>query len=56
MFSLLSLADFWWYVIVACLVWYVTVAVYVAVRGAFDIKHMFERLGRLQSSEDDAED
>jgi hypothetical protein len=52
---MLELSDVWWGVIVACLGWYVTVTVYVAVRGAFDIKHMLERLDRLRSSEDDVE-
>lgn len=48
-------ADFWLGVTVACLAWYVTVTVYVAVRGAFDIKHMLARLDSLRSSEDDGE-
>jgi hypothetical protein len=31
----------------ACLVWYSTVTVYVAIRGAFDIKGMLERLSQV---------
>jgi hypothetical protein len=35
---------FWFALAVACLVWYSTVTVYVAVKGIFDIKHMLARL------------
>jgi hypothetical protein len=35
---------FWWLLLVACLVWYSTVTVYVAIRGAIDIKQMLRRL------------
>lgn len=37
-------ATFWWYVTSACLVWFSTVTVYVAIRGGLDIKHMLRRL------------
>ncbi len=46
-------AEFWWGVSMACLVWFSTVTVYVAVRGAFDIRHMFERLKRTRELEDE---
>jgi len=36
--------PFWWLLMVACVVWYSTITVYVAIRGAFDIKHMLKRL------------
>ena len=36
---------FWWLLTGTCLVWYSTITVYVAVRGAMDIKHMLKRLG-----------
>ena len=36
---------FWWLLTAACLVWYSTVAVYVAVRGVADIRSMLRRLG-----------
>jgi hypothetical protein len=39
---------FWWLLSMACVVWYSTITVYVAVKGAADIKHMLKRL------EDDA--
>ena len=35
---------FWTGLFVACMVWYSTVTVYVAIRGAFDIKTMLEHL------------
>jgi hypothetical protein len=35
---------FWWLMTMACVVWYSTITVYVAIRGAVDIKHMLARL------------
>ena len=35
---------FWWLLMVACVVWYSTITIYVAIRGTFDIKHMLRRL------------
>ena len=37
---------FWWLLTLACLLWYSTITVYVAIRGALDIKHMLRRLGQ----------
>ncbi len=34
----------WLLLTLACLVWYSTVTIYVAIRGAIDIKHMLARL------------
>jgi hypothetical protein len=39
-------AFFWWLLTMAAVVWYSTVTVYVAIRGAGDIRGMFQRLGR----------
>ena len=39
---------FWWCITVAVLVWYSTITIYVAIRGAFDIKHMLERLDAMR--------
>lgn len=36
--------PFWTALALACLIWYSTVTVYVAIRGAFDIKTMLEHL------------
>lgn len=36
---------FWWLLMVAVVVWYSTVTVYVAVRGTLDIRQMLRRLG-----------
>ncbi|MCX5685537.1 MAG: hypothetical protein NT049_17915 [Planctomycetota bacterium] len=35
---------FWWLMTAACMVWYSTITVYVAIRGAFDIRGMLRRL------------
>lgn len=39
---------FWWLLLMACLVWYSTVTIYVAVRGALDIRSMLRRLGEFR--------
>ena len=53
---MLSAADFWWWLTIASLVWFSTITVYVAFRGAFDIKHMLARLAKLQSENDETQD
>ncbi len=35
---------FWWVITSLVLVWYSTVTIYVAIRGAMDIRGMLERL------------
>jgi hypothetical protein len=35
---------FWWLLTAACVVWYSTITVYVAIRGVFDIRNMLRRL------------
>ena len=42
---------FWWALTMACVVWYSIVTGYVAVRGAFDIRSMLERLSTLNDTE-----
>jgi hypothetical protein len=37
---------FWWIVVGACVAWYSTITVYIAVKGCFDIRDMLERLER----------
>jgi hypothetical protein len=37
---------FWGIAMAAVLVWYSTITIYVAVRGAIDIRGMLKRLGR----------
>ena len=34
----------WYLMTAACVVWYSTITIYVAYKGAFDIKHMLKRL------------
>jgi len=41
----------WWMLTMACVVWYATVTVYVAVRGAIDIRNMLRRL-KSQTTEE----
>ena len=38
---------FWLLLTAACLAWYSTITVYVAVRGLMDIRQMLERIGRM---------
>jgi hypothetical protein len=38
--------TFWWLLTMAAVIWYSTVTIYVSVRGAGDIRGMFQRLGR----------
>lgn len=35
---------FWWLLVMACVIWYSTITVYVAIKGAYDIVHMLRRL------------
>jgi hypothetical protein len=44
---------FWGALTIACVVWYSTITVYVAVRGAVDIKQMLAHLG--EAAEDAAD-
>jgi hypothetical protein len=46
-------STLWWLVTIACLLWYSTITVYVAIRGALDIKHMFGRLRDLETADAD---
>ena len=41
--------PFWAGLTLAVLVWYSTITVYVAIRGAMDIKHMLRNLAEKQS-------
>jgi len=43
---------FWWLMAMACVVWYSTITVYVAIKGAADIKHMFARLDATKKREE----
>ena len=46
---------FWWFMTMACVVWYSTVTIYVTIKGAADIKQMLARLSATKARED-AED
>jgi len=43
---------FWSGITAACVLWYSTVTVYVAIRGSFDIKHMLARLAKKSKEEE----
>ena len=43
---------FWWALSMACVVWYSTITVYVAIKGASDIRNMLERLGKNRKPEE----
>jgi hypothetical protein len=42
---------FWWLLTAACVVWYSSVTVYVAIKGANDIKTMLRRLDAIKKQE-----
>lgn len=50
--DMLTNHPFWGLTTLAVLVWYSTVTVYVAVRGAYDIKHMLSTLAARQDVSD----
>jgi hypothetical protein len=43
--------PFWWILSMACVVWYSTITVYVAVQGAVDIRTMLARLSATAEEE-----
>jgi hypothetical protein len=42
---------FWWLLSAACVTWYSTITVYVAIKGAKDIKQMLARLDATNKRE-----
>ena len=40
--------HFWLIMTIAVLVWYSTITIYVAIRGAVDVKQMLKRLGERE--------
>ena len=47
----MKLHLFWWLLTAACVVWYSTITIYVAIRGALDIKTMLAHLGAQKREE-----
>jgi len=45
---------FWWLLTLACVGWYSTITVYVAIKGFADIKHMLTRLEANKRNSPDA--
>lgn len=50
--AMLTNHPFWGILTLAVLVWYSTVTIYVAIRGAFDIRHMLHELKKNQETSD----
>jgi hypothetical protein len=44
---------FWGAMTIACIAWYSTITLYVAVKGSIDIKHMLARLGSTRKDAPD---
>jgi hypothetical protein len=42
--TMLTNHPFWGCLTIAVLAWYSTITIYVAIRGAFDIRHMLRKL------------
>jgi hypothetical protein len=49
--AMLKNHPFWAALTLAVLVWYSTITVYVAIRGALDIKHMLRKLKETQADD-----
>jgi hypothetical protein len=43
--------NFWYIVMIAVLVWYSTITIYVAIRGSFDVKQMLANLKKDHADE-----
>ncbi len=41
---------FWWLLTMACVVWYSTITIYVALKGFVDIKEMLKRIEKKQAA------
>lgn len=51
----MNLAErFWWLMTFAGIVWYSTVTIYIAFRGALDIRQMLQRLEEQHAGDDAA--
>ena len=49
----MNLAErFWWLLTIISVGWYLTVTVYVAIRGSFDIRQMLTRLASQHSNDE----
>lgn len=42
----------WWGMTIACIVWYSTITIYIAIRGGFDIRIMLRKLAQQQGDEE----
>lgn len=51
----MSLVSFWYWLAVACLVWYSTITLYVSVRAVWDIRNMLARIRAATEQADEAD-
>ncbi len=47
----MSIVSFWYWLMIACLVWYSTITVYVSVRAVWDIRSMLARIRATETSQ-----
>lgn len=52
MINMLQNHWFWGFLTITCLVWYSTITIYVAIKGAGDIREMLRRLAATKSAND----
>lgn len=52
-FTMLTQHWFWGFLTIACLVWYSTITIYVAIKGAGDIREMLRKLSRSTAQIDE---
>ena len=45
---------FWFLLTIACIVWYSTITIYVAIRGSYDIRNMLARLANDAPREEES--
>jgi hypothetical protein len=44
---------FWWALAMICVIWYSTITIYVAIKGAKDVKTMLKNLGKDRGEKHD---
>ena len=47
---------FWWALTGACVIWYSTITIYVAIKGAKDIRNMLDRLSVQSANEKEVDE
>jgi hypothetical protein len=47
---------FWWFLTMACVVWYSTITIYVTIKGIADIRNMLRRLSGQRADNSSPDD